>query len=136
MNKSTITPQGQSQQVHNHQMRTHQMSLQLEYFNLIKEGIKKIEGRINDAKRESILPGHIIIFKNNQNEDTIRCKVSERNDYGNLQDFLNDCYQDKQSNEVLPGKNISEAFETYVSIYGSKCDLSITPMVGFKLELC
>ena len=136
MEKSTLTHQMETHQMGTHQMGTHQMSLQLEYFDLIKEGIKKIEGRINDAKRESILPGHIIIFKNNQNEDIIRCKVSERNDYGNLQDFLNDCYQYKQSNEVLPGKNISEAFETYVSIYGSKCDLYNTPMVGFKLELC
>ena len=123
-------------QMGTHQMGTHQMSLQLEYFDLIKEGKKKIEGRINDAKRESILPGHIIIFKNNQNQDVISCKVTERNDYGNLQNFLNDCYQDKQSNEVLPGKNISEALETYESIYGSKFDLSTTPMVGFKFKLC
>lgn len=57
-------------------MNTHEMSLATEPFLLIKKGIKTIESRLNDEKRQLIKVGDIIIFKNSSNQtEVIKARV-------------------------------------------------------------
>ena len=41
----------------------HEMKLRSVYFNLIKDGVKIYEGRLNDEKRRLIDVGDVIVFK-------------------------------------------------------------------------
>jgi ASC-1-like (ASCH) protein len=65
-----------------------EMRLHKEPFEEIKAGIKKEEVRINDAKRKSIKPGDIIVFRKRPKlEDKIKVVVVSRKDcytYPNL----------------------------------------------------
>ena len=45
-------------------MTTHEMKLQPEIFNSIKNGTKQIESRLFDEKRQQIQLGDTIVFKN------------------------------------------------------------------------
>ena len=45
----------------------HEMHLDKVYFNMIKDGIKHIEYRLNDEKRRKINIGDVIVFENRSN---------------------------------------------------------------------
>lgn len=55
----------------------HYMNLNDEPFNLIKEGSKSIEMRLNDERRSIIVPGDEIEFTNNKTNEKMRCEVIE-----------------------------------------------------------
>ena len=57
-------------------MATHEMKLQLEPFNAVKSGVKKIESRLFDEKRQQIHLGDTVMFKNTADlNDTVEAQV-------------------------------------------------------------
>jgi len=56
-------------------MKTHYMKLQPQPFEMIKNGKKDIEMRLNDEKRKSIENGDIIEFSNTSSGEIIRVSV-------------------------------------------------------------
>ncbi len=83
----------------------YEMHLNEEPFNMIKEGIKTIEYRVNDEKRQKIHIGDTIIFKKRPLEkDTIKVIVTDLKYYNNLLDmytasfdlYLKDMYKNPQ----------------------------------------
>jgi len=115
------------------------MKLDPVYIELIRNGIKTVEGRINDDKRKSIDQNDIINFSNNLNpNDTIKCLVVKKNIFNNLDEYLN-FYEDKDTNLInciIPGKNIEEGRQIYLKIYEDifKENYNIE-MVAFELSL-
>ena len=57
----------------------HNMNLQLEYFNYIKNGTKRVELRLNDEKRKRVWLYDYIIFNNNSNSEKLVCLVNNIN---------------------------------------------------------
>lgn len=63
----------------------HVMTLYDEYYELVKNGSKKIEYRLNDEKRKKIKIGDIIIFHPLSNEnETTQVRVIDLKVYKNL----------------------------------------------------
>ncbi len=69
----------------------HQMGLYEEYFESIKKGKKKVEVRLNDAKRRKIKVGDLIefIMVPNQNE-TLTVQVTELRTYNTFREMYQD----------------------------------------------
>lgn len=67
---------------------THYMKLNPRPFDLMARGIKTIELRLNDEKRQSIKIGDVIIFsKVPDQEDRLSVKVVGLHNYGNFEDL-------------------------------------------------
>lgn len=88
------------------------MGLQEKYLRLIKEGKKKIEGRLYDEKRKRIKPGDIIIF-----EGRLKVKVKGLRVYHSFKEML-----EKEGLErVLPNvKSIDEGVKIYRKFYSEE----------------
>ncbi len=67
----------------------HEMSLQLKYFDYIKNGTKRIELRLFDEKRQRVRLGDIIEFTNPDGE-TLAVKVVGLLRYGSFEDLFKD----------------------------------------------
>lgn len=65
----------------------HQMKLNDSPFNLIKQGKKTIELRLNDEKRQLINIGDRILFTNNQTLEQMVCLVEELYHFDNFVDL-------------------------------------------------
>ncbi|USG99487.1 ASCH domain-containing protein [Thermococcus argininiproducens] len=86
-----------------------EMGLQEEYLRLIKEGKKKIEGRLYDEKRRQVKPGDTIIF-----EGKLRVKVKALRVYPSFREMLSE----EGVENVLPGvKTIEEGVQIYRQFY-------------------
>ena len=86
-----------------------EMGLQEEYLRLIKEGKKKIEGRLYDEKRRQIKPGDTIIF-----EGKLKVKVKALRLYPSFREMLSE----EGLGNVLPGiKTIEEGIQIYRQFY-------------------
>ena len=69
----------------------HEMKLQPEYFEFIKEGTKRIEIRLNDEKRSQIKLGDTIKFlKEPEKKETLKAKVVGLLRYNTFEDMFND----------------------------------------------
>ncbi|RLF90227.1 isomerase [Thermococci archaeon] len=89
-----------------------EMGLQEEYLRLIKEGKKRIEGRLYDEKRRRIKEGDIIIF-----EGKLRAKVKALRIYPSFKEML----KKEGIENVLPGvKNIEEGVQIYRQFYSEE----------------
>lgn len=66
----------------------HQMALNEEYFESIKKGTKKVEVRLNDAKRRKIQIGDLIEFRSVSNQEHIlTVSVIELRKYDTFQEM-------------------------------------------------
>ena len=68
----------------------HEMRLNNEPFNLIKEGTKTVEMRLYDEKRRNIKVGDIITFINRQTNEKVEVKVT----YLHIYDSFESLYRD------------------------------------------
>ena len=81
-------------------------------FTLIKNGTKKIEGRLFKNSFKKIKANDVIIFRNNKN--SIRTKVEKINNYDSFYNMLTN----ENISKVTPlAKNIEESLQIYNSIY-------------------
>ncbi|ALV62542.1 ProFAR isomerase-like protein [Thermococcus sp. 2319x1] len=89
-----------------------EMGLQEEYLKLIKEGKKKIEGRLYDEKRRQIKPGDVIVF-----EGRLKVRVKALRVYPSFKEML----EKEGLDRVLPNvKSIDEGVETYRKFYSEE----------------
>ncbi len=71
----------------------HIMRLDVEPFNLIKNGKKKVEYRLNDEKRQKIKVGDTITFiKRPLEDESIKVKVTDLKHYNTLLDMYSDTF--------------------------------------------
>lgn len=70
-------------------MTTHQMNLQLEFFDFIKNGTKRIELRLFDAKRQQVQLGDTIEFAKSE-QDKVLAKVTGLLRYESFEALLQD----------------------------------------------
>ena len=69
----------------------HQMALFEEYFDSIKKGKKKVEVRLNDAKRRKIKVGDLIEFIMVPNQtETLTVQVTELRTYNTFREMYQD----------------------------------------------
>jgi len=84
------------------------------WFNLIKEGKKTIEGRINNNKYNKIKNCDIIQLVNHENNDSIKLLVTTINKYNTFADMLEHETLDK----VLPNiDTLEEGIQIYRKYY-------------------
>lgn len=71
-------------------MQKHILNLYSDAFNLIKQGIKTIELRLNDEKRQKIYISDYIQFINLDNKEILEVKVKNIYKYKNFKDLYKD----------------------------------------------
>lgn len=90
-----------------------ELSVQGNYFSLIKSGKKCVEGRLSKPKFSSLSIGDILIFKNSQNiHETIATRVKFINRYSSFKEML----QKEGLEKCLPG---CSSLEEGIAIYHS-----------------
>ena len=67
----------------------HEMKLEDCFFNYIKSGTKRIEIRLNDAKRSLVKKGDVIRFRNIDSDDYLDVIVDELLYFENFQELIN-----------------------------------------------
>jgi len=95
----------------------HTMELSQPWFNLIAQGVKTIEGRPNDEKRQEVNEGDIIIFTEKHNpQNKIMTMIIERKDFVSFEQAL----KFAKLKNILPGfRTINEGLEkVYYNIPG------------------
>jgi len=108
----------------------HVMNLQPEPFNKIKDGLKIIELRLFDEKRQIVNIGDIITFqKEPDRSETIDTKVVALLRYPTFKDLINDfpvsCFGDDDKETLIKKVHV---------FYSEKEELE-TGVLGIKIEL-
>lgn len=67
--------------------KTYYMNLNPLPFNLIKQGKKKIEMRLNKDNRDKINKGDYIIFKNNQSQEIVKVIVTSVSKFSDFEEL-------------------------------------------------
>lgn len=110
----------------------HEMKLQEEYFNYIKNGTKRIELRLLDEKRKKIKIGDRIIFTNVNNiEDKIKTNVVALLNYDSFINLINDF-----NIELLADKSLSkEHLISVLNEFYSKEEQDKYGVLGIKIDI-
>lgn len=111
--------------------RIHRMKLRPKYFNLIKNGTKTIEMRINDEKRSKIKVGHTIVFTNIETNEEISVNVVGLEIYNDFYELYE--HYDKISIGYLENE-VADARDMYE--YYSKEDIARYGALAIKISLC
>ncbi len=112
---------------------THSMNLNPEPFSLIKSGLKTIELRLNDEKRQLININDDIIFTNTENnQDTIQCKVVDLRRFSSFEELYKnlDLLKCGYTND-----NIKTATHKDMDIYYSQEKQESCGVLGIELKL-
>lgn len=96
-------------------MKLFELSVQPEYFFLIKKGLKTKEGRLAKKEYKSIKSGDILKFINDNHKNFIKKKVVNTFIYGSIEEALK-----VHSNKLLPGKDHVSAVMVYKKFYSQK----------------
>ena len=108
----------------------HEMRLHNEPFELIKSGIKTIELRLYDEKRQQIQVGDEIEFTNRSTDEQILTKVIAMHIYSSFADLYRD--YDKRS---LGYKDDEEAKAEDMEMYYSKEEQDKYCVVGIEINI-
>lgn len=99
----------------------HEMKLQEIYFNMIKTGTKKYEGRLNDEKRQQICLGDIILFKNANNyTDTCFAKVEDLIYFESFLEMANILPLNEVGFENISAEDASDIYHNFYSYEDEK----------------
>lgn len=113
-------------------MKEHELGLQPEFYNLIKDGIKIYEGRLNDEKRKLINVGDIIIIKKDpERVESFKTRVVEKLYFEN---FLSMAENLASKDIGFEGKSPSEIEAVYRRFYSEENEKKFG-VVAIKLEL-
>ena len=108
----------------------HNMRLHNEPFELIKNGTKTIELRLNDEKRSLIKENDIILFENRTNGEIIKTKVIKLHRYNSFEELY------KHFDKVSLGYNSNEeASYKDMEKYYSKEEQDKYGVLGIEMEL-
>lgn len=108
----------------------HNMRLHNEPFELIKNGTKTIELRLNDEKRSVIKENDIILFENRKNSEIIKTKVIKLHKYDSFEELY------KHFDKVSLGYNYNqEASYKDMEKYYSKEEQNKYGVLGIEIEL-
>lgn len=109
--------------------RIHKMNLQDKPFSLIKNGIKKIEMRLYDEKRQKIKIGDIIEFNNNNAGEIIKTEVIDLHKFKNFEDLY------KNFDKEIIGY-IGDELSDYKDMeqYYEKSDIDKYGVVGIEIN--
>ena len=108
----------------------HNMRLHNEPFELIKNGTKTIELRLNDEKRSSIKEDDMILFENRKNAEVIKTKVIKLHRYNSFEELY------KHFDKVSLGYNYDEiASYKDMEKYYSKEEQDKYGVVGIEIKL-
>jgi len=108
---------------------TIQMHLGDEVFELIKNGEKTIEARVNDPKRQTIKIGDTIEFINNQTDERLKTEIVDLLKFGTFAELFAN-----QKAEDFGGKNQAELNEVIYKYY-SKEEETKYGVVGIKITI-
>ena len=91
------------------------LTLNQQYFDAIKAGIKTVEGRLNKAKFHDLKTGDIITFSCKETGEILYCTVTTLHTYPTFEAML----QGEGLTNMLPwAKNIQEGVAVYESFPG------------------
>lgn len=111
-------------------MSTHQLQLATVPFDAIVSGIKTIESRLYDEKRQTIQLGDIIIFTNRENTDqTVSVKVIGLLRYETFHDLFT------HNNSVKFGGESIEWLENQISEFCSVDQQKENGVIGIEFAL-
>ena len=113
-------------------IKTHQMKLQEKDFNLIKDGVKVYEVRLNDEKRKEVEIGDFIEFSNNSNlDEKITCLVRSIFNFDSFKYMTDNLSADKLGLEGLTKNKIIDLYHEFYS----KEDEEKYGVVAFWIEV-
>ena len=110
----------------------HEMKLQPEYFEFIKEGTKRIEIRLNDEKRSQIKLGDTIKFlKEPEKKETLKAKVVGLLRYNTFEDMFTDFDISILADKSMTKEELIEVLEQFYTKEKQK----EYGVLGIRLEL-
>jgi ASC-1-like (ASCH) protein len=111
-------------------MKTFELNLNQDPFNMIKQGFKKVEMRLFDEKRRKMNVGDEIVFKNRVTEEELSTKVIAMHIYSSFADL----YRDYDKVSLGYGKD-EEAKPEDMELYYSKEEQEKYGVVGIEIQL-
>lgn len=111
-------------------MKIHNFKLQNKPFTNIKNGLKTIEMRLYDEKRQLVEKGDIIVFKNIENEETLTTRVVNLYKFSNFKDL----YQNFDKTK-LGYNSQEEAKPEDMEKYYKKEEMQKYGVVGIEVEI-
>ena len=93
---------------------THEMTLNVDPFQKIQKGEKRVELRLMDEKRRKIRVGDRIVFRRTESEETVCVRVLGLHAYRNF-DEVTDDFSDRDLGFENRKKSLSELMRTYYS---------------------
>ena len=108
----------------------HKMNLHNEPFNLIKEGTKTIELRLNDEKRQLLKEKDLIEFTNRKTLETIDTEIIKLHKYSSFEELY------KHFDKISMGYRLEEtANPKDMEAYYDKEKIEKYGVVGIEIEL-
>lgn len=108
----------------------HKMRLHNKPFELIKQGTKTIELRLNDEKRSLINIGDIVVFENRMTLESMKTKVINLYNYNSFEEL----YENLDKEAIGYGKDEMANFKD-MELYYSKDEQEKYGVVGIEIEL-
>lgn len=100
-------------------IETFACGLNPEFFNLMRDGIKTLEGRLNDEKRQQMKIGDYIIFENSEDRSkTIKTRIVDRYIFDNFDQMT--LFIDKEQLGFDKNDSDYKVVETYRNIYSKE----------------
>lgn len=112
-------------------MKVHRFYIKIKYLNFIRSGIKKVEGRINDKKCQSINVGDQILFNSSGDNNKSIFTVKRRTEYVSIEDML---ITEGITNMLPDVEILAEGIKLYHSLGDYKNKEKIFGMVVFELK--
>lgn len=111
---------------------THYMNLHPSPFSMIANGLKTIELRLWDEKRQTISVGDTLVFTNTQDASSLSCTVKQLHRFDSFETLYRTLPLDKCG--YLPHE-ITTASAKDMELYYSKEKQSRYGVVGIEIEL-
>jgi len=109
------------------------LSLRRKYFDAIKAGAKRVEGRLNSSKFKDLKPGMQISFTAADTNEVMICIVEVLNIYPSFKGML----QGEGVENMLPGiKNLEEGIAIYESFPGYKEEVKKNGALAIRIKVC
>jgi len=111
---------------------SYSFTVQKRYFDLILEGKKTVEGRLNQKKYQKIKVGDLVSFKSSEPSDPLSfCIIREKKIYRTFKDMLE---AEGMENCLPDASSLDEAISIYHAFPGYREKSPLLGVIAFKLE--